>query len=109
MGKEPFVAASNRFGFRSFKEVTQLYFNSVEHYKSKIEIPSLKLEERMSNSEKSQMITVRQEAEEKVTVNFKNFCVVTDEPEKFVEKLDRLCQEHCDSSGDYFFNFGFSD
>ena len=63
----------------------------------------------MNNLDETQSTPVGQKAEEKATVNFKRFCVVTNEPEKFVEKLERLCQEHCDSTGDYFFNFGLSD
>lgn len=63
----------------------------------------------MKNIEETQSIPVEQIADEKVTVNFKHFCVVTNEPEKFVEELDRFCQEHCDSASDYFFNFGFSE
>lgn len=63
----------------------------------------------MKNMEEAHLIPVEQIADEKVTVNFKHFCVVTNEPEKFVEELERLCQDHCDSSGDYFFNFGLSD
>ena len=35
LGKEPFVTVRSRFGFRSFEEVTQLYFSSVEHYELK--------------------------------------------------------------------------
>ena len=69
----------------------------------------MKLEERMNNLKETQTKPLRQEAEEKVTVNFKHFCVVTNEPEKFVEKLDQLCQDHCDSTGDCFFDFRFSD
>ena len=63
----------------------------------------------MKNIEETQSIPVEHIADEKVTVNFKHFCVVTNEPEKFVEELDRFCQEHCDSASDYFFNFGFSE
>lgn len=35
LSKEPFVTVRNRFGFRSFEEVTRLYFSSVEHYELK--------------------------------------------------------------------------
>ncbi len=35
LGKEPFVTVKSKFGFRSFEEVTQLYFSSVEHYELK--------------------------------------------------------------------------
>ena len=63
----------------------------------------------MSNLEETQSTPVGQKAEEKATVNFKRFGVVTNEPEKFVEKLDQLCQDHCDSAGDYFFDFRLSD
>ena len=35
LGKEPFVTEKNKFEFRSFEEVTQLYFSSVEHYELK--------------------------------------------------------------------------
>lgn len=33
--KEPFAREANRFSFRSFEDVGQLYFNSVEHYELK--------------------------------------------------------------------------
>ena len=49
------------------------------------------------------------EEKEKTAVRIKHFCVVTDEPEEFVEKLDQLCQEYCATVGDYSFNFNFSD
>ena len=35
LSKEPFVGVKGKFGFRSFEEVTQLYFSSVEHYELK--------------------------------------------------------------------------
>ncbi len=35
ISKEPFVKEANRFTFRSFKNVIELYFNSVEHYELK--------------------------------------------------------------------------
>ena len=63
----------------------------------------------MNRLEETPSISVDQKVDEKVAVNLKHFCVVTNEPEEFVEKLERLCQEHCDSSGDYFFNFVFSE
>ena len=63
----------------------------------------------MNRLEETSLMSATQKAEEKVMVNLEHFCVVTDEPEKFVEKLERLCQDHCDSAGDYFFNFVFSE
>ena len=48
-----------------------------------------------------------EEPKEKVAVILAPFSVVTDEPEEFIEKLDQLCQEYCDTVGDYFFNFRF--
>ena len=63
----------------------------------------------MNRLEETPSISMAQKTEEKVTVNLEHFCVVTNEPEKFVEKLERLCQDHCDSAGDYFFNFVFSE
>ncbi len=63
----------------------------------------------MKNLEETRSIPMGQQAPEKMTVKFERLCVVTSEPEKFVEELERLCQNHCDSAGDYFFNFGFSD
>lgn len=35
VNKEPFVKESHRFSFRSFEDVTKLYFSSVEHYELK--------------------------------------------------------------------------
>lgn len=35
LGKEPFHGVKSRFLFRSFEEVTKLYFSSVEHYELK--------------------------------------------------------------------------
>ena len=63
----------------------------------------------MNRLEETPSISMAQKTEEKVTVNLEHFCVVTNEPEKFVEELERLCQDHCDSAGDYFFNFVFSE
>ena len=40
LGKEPFVTVKNKFEFRSFEQVTQLYFSSVEHYELKSEFLS---------------------------------------------------------------------
>lgn len=63
----------------------------------------------MNRLEETPSISMAQKTEEKVTVNFEHFCVVTNEPEKLVEKLEQLCQDHCDSADDYFFNFVFSE
>ena len=63
----------------------------------------------MNRLEETPSISMAQKTEEKVTVSLEHFCVVTNEPEKFVEKLERLCQDHCDSASDYFFNFVFSE
>ncbi|MBI2836102.1 MAG: hypothetical protein HYX85_00210 [Chloroflexi bacterium] len=35
ISREPFVKESHRFAFRSFEDVTKLYFSSVEHYELK--------------------------------------------------------------------------
>ena len=61
----------------------------------------------MNNSQEKQLNS-SEESKEKIAVILKFFCVVTDEPEEFIEKLDQLCQEACDTPGDYSFNFKFS-
>ena len=55
----------------------------------------------MSNPQEKQLNPA--EKSKKIVITLKTFCVVTDEPEEFKEKLDQLCQEHCDTAGDYFF------
>ena len=69
-------------------------------------ISILRLEGKMGSLEETQVD--QSEEREKTAVRIKPFCVVTDEPEEFVEKLDQLCQEYCATVGDYFFNFDFS-
>ena len=54
----------------------------------------------MSNPQEKQL-NPAEEAKERIVITLKTFCVVTDEPEEFIEKLDQLCQEHCDTAGDY--------
>ena len=46
-----------------------------------------------------------EEPKEKLAVILSPFCVVTDEPDEFIEKLDQLCQEYCDHVGDYYFRY----
>ena len=48
-----------------------------------------------------------EEEKEKLAVVLSHFCVITDEPDEFIEKLDQLCQEYCDHVGDYCFKFKF--
>ncbi len=45
---------------------------------------------------------------ELTTVRLKSFCVSTNEPEDFIEKLEELCRT-CSNQEDFFFNFSFED
>ena len=50
LGKEPFVSVKSKFEFRSFEDVTQLYFSSVEHYELKSKFLSWDWQNTLKNS-----------------------------------------------------------
>lgn len=39
---------------------------------------------------------------EEATIKLEFFCVKTDKPEEFIDKLEQLCKEYCQQEGFFF-------
>lgn len=60
----------------------------------------------MSSAKETQSKPAEEE-KEKLAVVLSYFHVITYEPDEFIEKLDQLCQEYSDPTGNYSFKFKF--
>ncbi|MFH0846432.1 MAG: hypothetical protein V1894_00025 [Chloroflexota bacterium] len=48
------------------------------------------------------------QAPEVTTINLKFFCLKTERPEEFVDKLEELCRQYCYEE-DFYFKYSFED